>query len=246
MADLAKVVSLRRRRNLAVPEFSRHLVFVGNPGTGKTTIARVIAGLYNQFGLLSSGQLIETSRSDLVAGYVGQTAEKTTEVFNSARGGVLFIDEAYTLDVDSPQDFGHEAIDTLLKLMEDHREDIVIIVAGYPVPMARFLTSNPGLKSRFSRTISFPDYSSPELVRVFKRYCTSNEYHLPADADATLVAIFDSQPRDETFGNARLARSLFEHSLTAQATRIVAANTTEPEALMMLAVEDLLEASKMT
>jgi SpoVK/Ycf46/Vps4 family AAA+-type ATPase len=243
MAALARSEALRRAHALAVPDFSRHLVFVGNPGTGKTTIARLLAQIYAALGLLTTGQLVEVSRGDLVAGYIGQTAPKVIEAFRSARGGVLFIDEAYSLDRGSTQDFGREAIDTLLKLMEDHRDEVVVIVAGYPVPMDRFFDANPGLRSRFTHTITFPDYTNEQLVEIFARFFADNDFALAESGKATARTFFASQPRGETFGNARLARSLFEQAMVAQATRLMAIESPTRDELATITAEDILNAT---
>ena len=176
VANLLQIQRLRRKRNLPVAESSRHLVFTGNPGTGKTTVARLLAELYWELEVVAQGQLVETDRAGLVAGYVGQTAIKVTEVFTSALGGVLLIDEAYALAQGGDSDFGREAIATLVKLVEDHRDDVVVIVAGYPQEMETFIDSNPGLRSRFPKTIHFPDYSDDELAQIFENLCTQSRY----------------------------------------------------------------------
>jgi Cdc6-like AAA superfamily ATPase len=222
VADLLQVQAMRRERNLPVPDSSRHLVFTGNPGTGKTTVARLLAQIYRSLGVVEQGHLVETDRAGLVAGFVGQTALKTTEVFNRALGGVLLVDEAYALARgDDSRDFGREAIDTLVKLVEDHRDDIVVIVAGYPDEMATFVGANPGLRSRFPRTIHFPDYSDDELVAIFGTLCGDGGYTLPDDTKAHLRAWFAAQPRTKGFGNGRLARNLFEAAMARQASRLV-------------------------
>jgi SpoVK/Ycf46/Vps4 family AAA+-type ATPase len=244
LVALARTVALRREQGLAVPDFSRHHIFVGNPGTGKTTVARILGGIYGKLGILSQGHLVETARADLVAGYVGQTALKTKEVFDSALGGVLFIDEAYALATEGGQDYGREAIDTLLKLMEDHRDQIVVIAAGYPGPMARFIASNPGLASRFPKTISFPDYSAPELTSVFESMVESSEFKLEAGGLAIAQAFFILQPRGEGFGNARLARTLFEEAVSDQASRLATIPVPSRDDLVLLTDADVAEACR--
>ncbi len=222
ISELVYIVQNQQRRKacgLKTPKLSLHLVFMGNPGTGKTTVARCVARIYKCLGLLSKGQLIETDRSGLVAGYVGQTAIKTQEVVQTAIGGVLFVDEAYTLAKGGANDYGQEAIDTLLKAMEDQRDDLVVIVAGYDDLMDDFIHSNPGLESRFNRYIHFEDYTPDQMYSIFSGLCEKNQYVLSEDAEIRLKAFF-REIQIASIGNGRGARNLFEKTVTQQAKRI--------------------------
>ncbi len=243
MINLIKVRKLRQENDLPVPPMSLHMVFMGNPGTGKTTVARLLGGLYAAIGALSKGQLVEVDRSGLVAGYVGQTAIKTQEVIQSALGGVLFIDEAYSLSSGGENDFGREAIETLLKAMEDHREDLVVIVAGYTEPMEGFLSSNPGLESRFNKYIHFPDYTGPELNAIFHSQCERNGYRLDEEAEAFSEEFFQAlyDGRDENFGNGRDVRNRFEDMVIRQANRVAAMEAPEKDDLILFTKADFFD-----
>ncbi|WP_425308714.1 AAA family ATPase [Ammonicoccus fulvus] len=235
-AAVLRVEGLRAKQGLASPTVTRHLVFVGNPGTGKTTVARLVAGIYRALGLLSKGQLVEVDRSELVAGYLGQTAIKTAEVVKSAVGGVLFIDEAYSLSGDQ---YGTEAINTLVKEMEDKRDDLVVIVAGYPVPMAVFVAENPGLSSRFRTTIGFEDYTDDELVAIFTGMVDKADYDASPETIERFKEILADQERDSTFGNGRFARNCMEAAIGAHAWRLRDIDEPTLEDLRTLAPEDL-------
>lgn len=221
VADLLKVERMRRDADLSVAPQSLHLVFTGNPGTGKTTVARLLGRIYRALGALEKGHLVETDRAGLVAGYVGQTATRVTEAVDAAVGGLLLIDEAYALASGGAQDFGREAIDTLVKLMEDRRNELAVVVAGYPGPMQVFVDSNPGLRSRFPRTIHFPDYSTDELMHIMELLADKHDYRLTTGAKRYARERIDATPRGTGFGNGRLSRNLFEEAVARQATRLV-------------------------
>ena len=243
LINMVQVYKLRREHDLPTTDMSLHMVFSGNPGTGKTTVARIMSRIYHSLDILSKGQLVEVDRSGLVAGYVGQTALKTQKVIEKAMGGVLFIDEAYALNGKSENDFGQEAIDTILRAMEDHRDDLVVIVAGYTDLMDRFIHSNPGLESRFNRFLLFEDYTPDEMLDIFKMQCKKGCYQL-SDGVEELVRdyITEENGDPETFGNARGVRNIFEHILVAQNNRLAAMETVTKEDLMTLTQDDVLHA----
>ena len=243
LANFVKVQKMRQEKGLKTPKMSYHLVFTGSPGTGKTTVARIVARIYKDLGILKQGHTVETDRSGLVAEYVGQTAIKTNALVDSALNGVLFIDEAYALvpDANNSGDYGQEAISTLLKRMEDDRDRLVVIIAGYPKEMERFIDSNPGLKSRFNRYIKFPDYTAEELYRIFLMYTKKNEYTLSQEAGVYLRERLEDVVEHKTrnFGNARYVRNVFEKSIQHQANRVSRIKSPKDKDLTEITKEDL-------
>ena len=240
LINMVKIYKLRREHDLPTADLSLHMVFSGNPGTGKTMMARLMSRIYHSLGILSKGQLVEVDRSGLVAGYVGQTAIKTRKVIEKAMGGVLFIDEAYALNGKSENDFGQEAIDTILKAMEDHRDDLVVIVAGYTELMEDFVHSNPGLESRFNRFMHFPDYSVEEMMGIFDMRCKGSCYELSEDARPLVRDYIAEESADqESFGNGRGVRNLFENIIVAQNNRLAKLETVTREDLMKITAADV-------
>jgi hypothetical protein len=240
LANFIKVRRLREAKGLKVSPISLHLVFTGNPGTGKTTVARLVAKLFNSLGVLSRDNLVEVDRGGLVAGYIGHTAIKTKAVVESAFDGVLFIDEAYSLVKDSTWDFGPEAIETLLKLMEDNRHRLVVIVAGYPDKMREFIESNPGLKSRFQRTIHFEDYSADEMLRIFEQYAISSDFSLDPNAWQPLLAHFREKEGGSDYGNGRGVRNDFEAAVVRHADRLANIRVPSDKDLTVLMKADVV------
>ena len=243
LMDFVKIQKMRKDQGLKSVPVSLHLVFTGNPGTGKTTVARIIGRLYKQIGVLSKGQLVETDRSGLVAGFVGQTALKTQEKIKAAMGGVLFIDEAYALTSNEQDTFGQESVDTILKAMEDHRDDLVVIVAGYTAPMEKFINSNPGLKSRFNKYIEFPDYTTDELEQIFYMNCKKYDYVVEEEVKHQIrsLIVLRKLQQLENFANAREVRNMFEEIITNQARRVAAMENPTQEDMMKITLEDLVE-----
>ena len=243
LINMATVYKMRKDNDLPTADMSLHMVFSGNPGTGKTMIARFMSRVYHSLGLLSKGHLTEVDRSGLVAGYIGQTAIKTAKVVESAIGGVLFIDEAYTLTSKTENDFGFEAVDTILKAMEDNRDDLVVIVAGYIDLMEDFIDSNPGLRSRFNKYVNFDDYSAEEMTAIFDLQCKKSCYTLDEDAKAELTEYFKAVSEEAgEFGNARGVRNTFERILTEQANRIAELASVTKDDLMKITLSDVKNA----
>ncbi len=243
LVNFIKVQKARVESGLKSSSVSYHCVFSGNPGTGKTTIARIVAQIYKCLGVITQGQLIETDRSKLIGEWEGQTAVKTNKVVDSAINGILFIDEAYSLVGSTQDDFGKEAVATLIKRMEDDRDKLIVIVAGYTNEMKTFIDTNPGFKSRFNRYIEFADYSPDELLAIFKLECSKQDYKLNEDAEKKLTELFNTAwtNRDRTFGNGRLARNIFEKALEEQANRISNNPTPNKETLETITTDDIPE-----
>ncbi len=239
LSALLRVQKLREERDLPVVDSNNHLIFSGNPGTGKTTVGRLLARIYRSLGVVDRGQLVEVDRAGLVAGFVGQTATKVTEVFDKADGGVLLIDEAYSLTRGGEKDFGREAIDAVVKNVEDRRDSMVVILAGYPKEMEDLVATNPGFQSRFPKTIYFPDYDNDELVEILLLIAGAGTYHLTDGAKEAADAWFGAHERGRGFGNGRLARNLFEAAVARHAQRLVDIPDPSDEQLTTLEAEDI-------
>ncbi|MGK7882901.1 MAG: AAA family ATPase [Crocosphaera sp.] len=240
--NFIKIQNLRKQQGLSGIPITLHSVFCGSPGTGKTTVARLMGKIYKELGILRKGHLIETDRSGMVAGYIGQTAKKVDEIVESALDGVLFIDEAYTLKpIDSGRDFGQEAIDTLLKRMEDYRDRLVVIVAGYGEEMNRFIESNPGLQSRFTRYFNFEDYTPKELLLIFQSISQNHDYHLSKKAEEKLLLQFKElyNNRNKSFGNGRLVRNIFEKTIAKQGNRLAKLSNLDNKMMQEILPEDV-------
>lgn len=247
LANFVKIQKQRESQGLKNPKLSYHLVFTGSPGTGKTTVARIVARIYKDLGILKKGHLVETDRSGLIGQYVGQTAPRVNAVCDSALNGVLFIDEAYAItQSQSKNDYGDEAVATLLKRMEDDRDKLVVIVAGYTKEMTQFIESNPGLKSRFNRYINFPDYTPAELFDIFRLYLRKNEYTITNEAATYLRNELENvvKHKNRNFGNARYVRNLFEKSIQCQANRLSKEKTVTHQQLMEVTLDDIINAFK--